>query len=139
MERVLPSRLLGFTSLWPKLEDRQSFPQCLAITSSSYTPVRKSELVVVFYFRVLNNSYTLNFLLGLNDNDDDQDDDGDSDSYAARGFAMMLIVLMTLLNLQGVKESALVVNSLTALKLLLVVLLGATGVYYVSKNQDTAR
>ena len=52
---------------------------------------------------------------------------------------MGLIILMTLLNMLGVKESSLVVNSLTFLKLMLVAVLCASGIYYASKHQDTAR
>mmetsp|Transcript_22246 Transcript_22246/g.37703 ORF Transcript_22246/g.37703 Transcript_22246/m.37703 type:complete len:500 (-) Transcript_22246:235-1734(-) len=84
-------------------------------------------------------NYIIKLYSGLRDTDDDGDDDGsEGQPYVAKAFAMGLIVLMTVLNMLGVKESSFVVNSLTALKLALVVVLCGSGIYYVSKTTDTA-
>jgi amino acid transporter len=85
-------------------------------------------------------NYIIKLYSGLRDTDDDGDDDGsDGDPLVAKAFAMGLIVLMTMLNMLGVKESSFVVNSLTAVKLGLVAVLCFSGIYYVTKNQDMAR
>jgi amino acid transporter len=85
-------------------------------------------------------NYIIKLYSGLRDTDDDGDDDGsEGNPYVAKSFAMGLIVIMTTLNMLGVKESSFVVNSLTALKLALVAVLCFSGIYYVSKNTDTAR
>lgn len=85
-------------------------------------------------------NYIIKLYSGLHDTDDDGDDDGSGGNpYVAKSFAMGLIVVMTALNMLGVKESSLVVNSLTALKLALVAVLCCSGLYYVSKHTETAR
>lgn len=65
--------------------------------------------------------------------------DSDGNETLSKLFAVCLLISLTLLNCLGVKSSKFIANALTGLKLCLVLILCVTGIYYVSKKQQTIK
>lgn len=74
-------------------------------------------------------NYVVKLFAGLN-----SDDDTTESEWEAKSLAVGLIILLTGLNMLGVKKSSTVVNLLTVLKILLIITVAAVGVYYCSRH-----
>ena len=77
-------------------------------------------------------NYVIKLFIGLSN-----DDDTTEKQWEAKGLAIALIIVSTVLNFMGVKESTLIVNFLTVLKILLIVLVAAVGIYYSTQHSNT--
>lgn len=65
--------------------------------------------------------------------------DSDGNETYSKILAVGLLITLTLLNCLGVQSSKFIANTLTGLKLTLVVVLCISGIYYVSEKQQTIK